>query len=67
MNWKNHFNKEIVFTLVRMFMDHRINRSGAVLVYTTHYPELLDQYDRNGAFIRNLYVFETRDRSIIKR
>lgn len=57
---ENHFNKEIVFTLVRMFMDHRMNRSGAVLVYTTHYPELLDQYDRND----NIYI--TRNKNGIK-
>ncbi len=52
---ENHFNKEIVTTLLRFFMDSRLNRKGGVLLFTTHYPELLDEYDRNDAIhiIRN--------------
>ncbi len=49
---ENHFNKEIVTTLMRFFMDSRLNKNGGTLVFTTHYPELLDEYDRNdGIFI----------------
>ena len=44
---ENHFNKEIVTTLVRFFMDSRFNKNGGTLIFTTHYPELLDEYDRN--------------------
>ena len=44
---ENHFNKEIVSTLVRFFMDTRLNKNGGTLIFTTHYPELLDEYDRN--------------------
>ena len=43
---ENHFNKEIVTTLVRFFMDSRFNKNGGTLIFTTHYPELLDEYDR---------------------
>ena len=52
---ENHFNKEIVTTLMRFFMDSRLNRNGGTLVFTTHYPELLDEYDRNDGFciVRN--------------
>ena len=52
---ENHFNKEIVSTLLRFFMDTRLNRNGGTLVFTTHYPELLDEYDRNDSIhiIRN--------------
>lgn len=52
---ENHFNKEIVTTLVRFFMDSRLNRKGGTLIFTTHYPELLDEYDRNDGIhiIRN--------------
>ena len=42
---ENHFNKEIVTTLVRFFMDSRLNKNGGTLIFTTHYPELLDEYD----------------------
>lgn len=49
---ENHFNKEIVTTLVRFFMDSRFNKKGGTLIFTTHYPELLDEYDRNdGIYI----------------
>lgn len=44
---ENHFNKEIVSTIIRFFMDNSLNKNGGVLIYTTHYPELLDEYDRN--------------------
>lgn len=52
---ENHFNKEIVTTLIRFFMDSRLNRNGGTLIFTTHYPELLDEYDRNDGIhiIRN--------------
>ena len=52
---ENHFNKEIVTTLVRFFMDSKLNKKGGTLIFTTHYPELLDDYDRNDGIhiIRN--------------
>ena len=52
---ENHFNKEIVMTLIRFFMDTRLNKKGGVLIFTTHYPEILDEYDRNDAIniVRN--------------
>ena len=52
---ENHFNKEIVMTLVRLFMDAYLNKNGGVLIFTTHYPEILDEYDRNDAIniVRN--------------
>lgn len=46
---ENHFNKEIVSSLIRFFMDTSFNKNGAVLIYSTHYPELLDEYDRNDS------------------
>ena len=52
---ENHFNKEIVATLIRFFMDKRVNVKGATLIYSTHYLELLDELDRNDGIyvIRN--------------
>lgn len=52
---ENHFNKEIVMTLIRFFMDSHFNKNGGVLIFTTHYPEILDEYDRNDAIsiVRN--------------
>ena len=68
---ENHFNKEIVTTLVRFFMDSRYNKNGGTLIFTTHYPELLDEYDRNdgiyivrncnGITVENLSYILTRN------
>jgi predicted ATP-dependent endonuclease of OLD family len=60
---ENHFNKEIVATLIRFFMDNKLNKNGAVLVFSTHYPELLDEYDRNDS----IYITRNRDGIELKR
>ena len=51
---ENHFNRELVASLLRLFMNKKTNPKGAVIVFSTHYPELLDELDRNDA------VFITR-------
>ena len=52
---ENHFNKEIVTTLMGIFMDSKLNKNGGTLIFSTHYPELLDVYDRNDS------IFITRN------
>ena len=49
---ENHFNKELAATLVRFFMNKKVNKKGAVILLSTHYPELLDEFERND----NIYV-----------
>ncbi len=49
---ENHFNKELAATLVRFFMNHKVNKKGAVILLSTHYPELLDEFERND----NIYI-----------
>lgn len=53
---ENHFNKEIVSTLIRFYMDQRVNPKGAVLLFSTHYAELLDEFERND----NIYIVRNR-------
>lgn len=53
---ENHFNHELVTSLLRLFLNKRTNPKGAVLVFSTHYPELLDELERNDA------VFITRSK-----
>ena len=53
---ENHFNKEIVTTLIRFFMDAKLNKNGGTIIFSTHYPELLDEYDRNDS------IYITRNR-----
>ncbi len=52
---ENHFNREIVATLIRFFMDSKVNKNGATLIFSTHYSELLDEFDRNDSIyiVRN--------------
>ena len=54
---ENHFNKEIVATLLRFFMDAKLNSHGGILIFTTHYPEILDEYERNDA----IYILRNQD------
>jgi predicted ATPase len=54
---ENHFNKEIVATLVRFFMTNNVNKKGATIIFSTHYPELLDEFERND----NIYIVRNED------
>ena len=42
---------------MRFFMDSRLNSKGGTLIFTTHYPELLDEYDRNDG----IYIVRNRN------
>lgn len=52
---ENHFNHEIVSTIIRFYMDKKINPHGAMIIFSTHYAELLDEFDRNDCIyiVRN--------------
>lgn len=54
---ENHFNQEIVSTLIRFYMDKKVNAKGAMLIFSTHYSEILDEFERND----NIYVVRNRD------
>lgn len=43
---ENHFNLGIVAALMRFFTDSRINPRGAILIFSSHCPELLDEFSR---------------------
>lgn len=53
---ENHFNREIVSTLIRFYMDKKVNPKGAMLIFSTHYAELLDEFERND----NIYIVRNR-------
>lgn len=58
---ENHFNQELVKTLLSLFERKRTNPNGAVIVFTTHYAELLDLFDRNDCInlVRHNYQNNT--------
>lgn len=43
---ENHFNTQITASLIQLFLDPKININGGILIFSTHYPFLLDQMDR---------------------
>lgn len=55
---ENHLNKSIVINLIDLFTKD-LNRSGATLIFTTHYSEILDSIDRTDS----IYLF-SKDSSI---
>jgi len=54
---ENHFNHEIISTLIRFYMDKKVNPKGAMLIFSTHYAELLDEFERND----NIYIVRNKD------
>lgn len=49
---ENHLNKELVEVIISMFNNEEINKKGACLVFSTHYAETLDSFNRSD----NIYV-----------
>ena len=43
---ENHFNKKIIDFVMSLFTDSRSNPHGACLIFSTHYPEILDFISR---------------------
>lgn len=58
---ENHFNEELVVSLLRLFLNKKTNPKGAVIVFSTHYPELLDELDRNDS----VYITRSADGLLI--
>ena len=53
---ENHFNHEIISTLIRFCMDKKVNPKGAMLIFSTHYAGLLDEFERND----NIYIVRNK-------
>lgn len=49
---ENSINKTLVVSIINLFSSPATNPKGALLVFTTHYPELLDELERKD----NLYL-----------
>lgn len=54
---ENHFNHEIVSTLIRFYLDKKVNTNGAVMIFSTHYAEILDEFERNDS----IYIVRNRN------
>lgn len=49
---ENHFHKSLVENLVNLYKDKSVNKNNATLIFTTHYCELLDLFNRTD----NIYI-----------
>lgn len=55
---ENHFHKTLVENMVSLYKDKTVNRSNATLIFTTHYCELLDLFNRQD----NIYIAKADDK-----
>ena len=49
---ENHFHKTLVENMISLYKDKTVNRHKATLIFTTHYCELLDLFNRQD----NIYI-----------
>ena len=55
---ENHFHKTLVENLVNLYKDKSVNKNNASLIFTTHYCELLDLFNRAD----NIYITKYIDK-----
>lgn len=49
---ENHFHKELVKLLLNLFKSKKTNPNGAIIIFSTHYAEILDSIKRKD----NIYI-----------
>lgn len=62
---ENHFHKTLVENMISLYKDKSVNSKNATLIFTTHYCELLDLFNRqdnimiaradNKVYLSNMY------------
>lgn len=57
-----HFHKTLVENMLSLYMDKKVNRRGATLLFSTHYCEVLDLFNRQD----NIWVCQSSDKIAIK-
>ena len=55
---ENHFHKTLVENMISLFKDKTVNRKSATLVFTTHYCEVLDLFNRQD----NIWITKSDDK-----
>lgn len=55
---ENHFHKTLVENMVALFKDKSVNKKSARLIFTTHYCEVLDLFNRQD----NIWVAKSGDK-----
>jgi AAA15 family ATPase/GTPase len=52
---ENHFHKTLVENMIALYKDKSVNKSNATLIFTTHYCEVLDLFNRRD----NIWIAKT--------
>ncbi len=55
---ENHFHKTLVENIISLYKDKSINRNDATLIFSTHYCEVLDLFNRQD----NIYITNADDK-----
>lgn len=59
---ENHFHKTLVENMISLFKDKTVNKKNASLVFTTHYCEVLDLFNRQD----NIWIAKSDDQISLK-
>lgn len=55
---ENHFHKTLVENIISLFKDKTVNKKSATLIFTTHYCEVLDLFNRQD----NIWIAKSDDK-----
>ncbi|MGN0674004.1 MAG: ATP/GTP-binding protein, partial [Anaerovoracaceae bacterium] len=55
---ENHFHKTLVENIISLFKDKTVNKKSATLIFTTHYCEVLDLFNRQD----NIWIAKSEDK-----
>lgn len=55
---ENHFHKTLVENLISFYKDKMVNRNKAALLFTTHYCEVLDLFNRRD----NIWISKSKEK-----
>lgn len=55
---ENHFHRTLVENLIMLYKDKQVNKKNATLIFSTHYCELLDLFNRSD----NIWVTHSREK-----
>ncbi|SKB89382.1 ATPase/GTPase, AAA15 family [Lachnospiraceae bacterium] len=55
---ENHFHKTLVENMITLYKDKKTNKKNSTLIFTTHYCEILDLFNRQD----NIYIARAEDK-----
>ncbi len=58
---ENHFHKTLVENIISLYKDKTINKKNATLIFSTHYCEILDLFNRQD----NIYITKSDEKVCI--